>query len=298
MTLRHMKIFVAVCEAGSITGAAKKLYLAQPAVSLAVRELEDYYGVRLFDRIAKKLYITEAGTRFLSYARHITSLFDELEQGVRSWESSGSLRVGASVTIGTYLLPGYVSGFARSYPEITVKVTVDNSEVIEGMVLSNDLDLALIEGTAHEADLISESYLGGELVLVAAPGHPLAEAGPVPLSALEGEPLLLREKGSGTRELVDSTFLTHEVGLTPLWESTSTQSLLNAVKAGLGLSILPLPLVEQELLAGRLARVAVEGADFKRRYSLIHHKNKYLTPSARAFMALCRDAGQQSTTMV
>ena len=97
---------------------------------------------------------------------------------------------------------------------------------------------------------------------------------------------------------MDSTFLTHEVGLTPLWESTSTQSLLNAVKAGLGLSILPLPLVEQELAAGRLVRVAVEGADFKRRYSLIHHKNKYLTPSARAFMALCRDAGQQSTTMV
>lgn len=108
MTLRHLRIFVAVCETGSMTAAASQLFIAQPSISLAVSEMEEYYGVKLFDRISRKLYLTENGRRALQYARHIIDLLDEMEQGVKDLDTVGQLRVGTSITIGTYLLPHYV----------------------------------------------------------------------------------------------------------------------------------------------------------------------------------------------
>ena len=105
MTIRHLRIFVAVCEEGSVTKAANKLYLAQPSVSLAISELEKFYGVKLFDRISRRLYLTDKGKQFLNYTKHIIDLFDELENGMKNWGSSGALRIGSSITIGNYFFP-------------------------------------------------------------------------------------------------------------------------------------------------------------------------------------------------
>lgn len=119
MTLRHMRIFLAVCENDcNVTRTAQTLYLSQPAISQAINELEAYYGVRFFERISRRLLITEAGKRFKGYAVHICALFDEMEKGVHSWEEAGLVRVGASVTIGSQFLPAYIKAYQARYPEI------------------------------------------------------------------------------------------------------------------------------------------------------------------------------------
>ena len=158
MTLRHLKIFVAVCDYKTITKASEALYIAQPSVSLAISELEDYYGVRLFDRISRKLYLTEAGERVLGYARHITDLFEEMEQRIKNAEASGTIRVGASITVGTCLLPFYAKKFESAFPHLTLSATVENSDILEKMVLGNKLDLALIEGIPHSDQLIVSPF--------------------------------------------------------------------------------------------------------------------------------------------
>ena len=150
MTLRHLEIFCAVCAQGSFTRAAEKLNMAQPAVSAAVRELEEYYGVKLFDRISRRLYLTEAGKRFQQYASHVASLFDDMEKEMRDWEALGVLRIGASITIGSWLLPGYVKRFSKKYPGMDVRVSVEQSERLEKRLLNNELDFALMEGVVHE----------------------------------------------------------------------------------------------------------------------------------------------------
>lgn len=289
MTLRHLKIFVAVCECDGITAAAEKMYLAQPAVSLAIRELEEYYGIRLFDRISRHLYLTEAGKQFLEYALHITSLFDEMESGIRNWDSIGHLRIGSSITIGTHLMPELVKHFSSQYPDIKVHVTINNSKQIENMVLNNQLDFALIEGVVHSEHLLFEEFLSDELVLVCSPDDPLTKQQNIEIEELKKYPFLLREVESGTRELFDSCLLVYGISIEPIWESTSTGALIHAVKKGLGLSALPYPLVKRDLDAGDLERLFVQGLDFHRKFHVIYHKNKYLTKAARSFIDISQD---------
>ena len=185
MTLRHIRIFLAVCENGNnTTRAARALYLAQPAVSRAVAELEEYYGVRLFDRIGRRLYLTEAGRRMWEYAVHICGLFDDLEKGLRGWDEQGVLRVGASITIGSQFLPGYVDAFRAAHPGVDVRVWVGPSEQLEEKLLHNTLDVALMEGPVHGSALTAEEYMADTLAVVCAPGRPFTQGQTVPLVAV------------------------------------------------------------------------------------------------------------------
>ena len=170
MTIRHLQVFSQVCSCGSVTAAAKKLFITQPAASSAIAELEAHYGIRLFDRIGRRLYITETGKRFLGYASHILSLFDELEQ-VRDWEEGGFLRVGASITVGNHLLPEIVRVFQQQYPAVAVKAVVDNSETIEEQVIHNEIDLGLIEGVVHSPQIESRTFFHDRMVLIVPPGY-------------------------------------------------------------------------------------------------------------------------------
>lgn len=287
MTLRHLEIFIAVCESDSMTEAARRLHLAQSAVSLAVGELERRYGVRLFDRIGRRLYRTGAGERLLGHARHILESFAEMEREVQDRDSWGDLRIGASITIGSQLLPGLLSGFSARWPHIGIRVGIDQSAVIERRILRNELDLALIEGLVHEERIVGKTLCADELALVCGAGSRWRTAGPATLQALRGETFILRERGSGTRELFDSVMLTQGLLITPAWESVSTEAIVSAVAANLGLSVLPLRLVAADLAAGRLHRVAVADVDFRRQFRLIHHADKYLSRSMAAFIDHC-----------
>lgn len=285
MTLRHMKIFVTVCRCKSATAAAEKLGIAQPAVSLAIKELEQYYGVSLFDRISHRLYITDEGKRLFEYACKIVLLFDEVKSDIRDWDSFGVLRIGSSITIGTCLLPGYVACFHSRYPKTKVLATIDNSAEIEKKILENQIDFALIEGSVHSDSIARYPFLKDELILVCG-AKDKTFPDEVSVEQLCKLPFLLREKGSGTRELFDSTLLTKGITITPDWESISTEAIINAVARGLGVSALPLKLVEHDLSLKILKQIRIRDLTFERYFYLIHHKDKHLSKSILAFWEL------------
>ena len=289
MTLRHMKIFVAVCEENSITKAAERLHMAQPAVSIAVKELENYYEVKLFDRISKRLYLTDIGRNFLDYAAHIVSLFDDVQNNIFQWERSGKLRVGASMTIGTHLMPEYVSAFYQKHPQSHIEVFIGNSDLIEKRLLQNDLDFALIEGTVHSDSILCDTYKKDRLAVICCPSNPLCQTDTITTRQLLSQPLLLREPGSGTRELFDHIMASYEYTYTPSWESMSSEALIHAVRKGLGVSVLSYLLVQEELKKGRITELKVEDLRFERGFHVIYHKNKLLTNLAKEFIELCRN---------
>lgn len=288
MTLRHLKIFVTVCETGSTTAAGEKLHIAQPSISLAISELEDYYGIKLFDRIAKRLYITEAGKKFLQYATHIVGLFEEMEREIKNFDATGIIRIGASITIGNHLLPGYITRFKKIHPQMDVKVIIDNSEKIQQYILSNQIDIGLIEGIVYSPYIAEHKFRDDELVMVCGNAHPFANQKNVEISKLQNESFILRESGSAGREIFDSTMTSLGIKILPAWESTSTQAIIRAVQANLGISVLPYLLVKDSLNRKEISQFHIDGIRFQRSFSVIYHQNKFLTESAKDFIALCK----------
>jgi DNA-binding transcriptional LysR family regulator len=291
MTLRHLKIFVTICDCGSITAASRKLFVSQPSVSAAVREIETEYQVMLFDRISRKLFLTAPGRRLLEQARYLINQYDSIESDLRNWEQSVVLRVGSSITIGNQFLPSYIAAFTQKHKMARVKATVNSSEKIESMLLENELDLALIEGVPHHKNIVSSVFMQDELVVICAEDHPLAAGGRITLEQITKSDLLLREKGSGTRELFDSTMALHSINVEPLWESVSTQALIHAVKSGLGISVLPYWLVEKELPAGNVSILRLDGIELRRNYYVIHHTDKFISGPMYDFIEICRHIG-------
>ena len=288
MTLKHLKIFVTVCRTGSTTAAARELFIAQPSISLAISEIESYYGIKLFDRIAKRLYITEVGKHFLQYATHIISLFDSMEQEIKDFDKIGTIRIGTSITIGNYFLPQYVSEFKASHPQMTVNVVIDNCHKIQQHILSNKIDIGVVEGIVNNEYIIEDKLLDDELVLICSNRHRFAGAVDVKAEDILKEDLILREVGSGGRALFESTMLTNGIEITPSWESISTQAIIKSVIANLGVSVLPYLLVKDYIKSGQLSSFRLENISFKRHFSVIYHKNKFLTESARDFINICK----------
>lgn len=288
MTLRHFRIFAAVCATGSMTAASAQLFIAQPSISLAISEMEDYYGGKLFDRISRKLYLTEKGRRAYQYARHMIDLFDEMEQELKDQDGVGRLRVGTSITIGTYLLPQYISELKAVYPSVRVEVFIDNSGAIEQKILDNEIDIGMIEGVAHSHYIFSESFQGDRLVFICPPDHVFAGRTLKGLWDVKGQEFLLREKGSAGREVFDGLMASRELAVTPLWQSASNQAILHGIRAGFGISLLPYLLVKESLEKGEIGEFHIKGIAMERSFSVIYHKNKFLAKSARALAELCK----------
>ncbi|MDY5883146.1 MAG: LysR family transcriptional regulator, partial [Roseburia sp.] len=290
MTIRHMIIFRTVCENGyNSTKAAEVLHMTQPAVSLAIKELEQYYGVLLFDRIGRRLKITDAGQHFLQYAIHISDLFSDMETGLRDWDSKGVLRIGASITIGSQFLPNYVKAFSELCPGLDVRVTVEQSERLEQKILANELDCALIEGIAHDPNIVSEAYMEDHLSVICSRDKGWKQGQVVSIEDFQRQRFLLREIGSGTREVFDRVVEQAGIHITPVWEAMSTTALVNAVINGLGIAVLPHRMILPALRQGLVCTVKVEGLSFSRNFHIIYHKDKFLTSSAKRFINLCRD---------
>ena len=288
MTLRHLRIFVAVYQERSITRAADRLHLAQPSVSLAIKELEDNYSIRLFERYSRRIYITEQGEQLYNYALHIISLFDEMEEKIPAWKQAGTLRIGSSVTIGNFLLPTLIQKFQEEAPAVRPQVTINNSGFIEEAVLNNQLDFALVEGCSQNPQLICESFMEDRICFICAPDHPLHQKKKVSLRDISACPFVLREKGSAGREAAEDLLKYSQLPMTILWESVSTQSLVRAVSRNIGISALPCLLAEDALAQGIVAQIPFDAPALHRSFSIIYHQNKYLTENALRFMEMCR----------
>ena len=266
--------------------------MSQPAVSLAIHELEEYYGVALFDRIGRRLCITEAGKRFWEYASHISSMFDDMEKTLRDWGRLGVLRVGASITVGSRFLPGYVKTFLSFHPGLEIKAQIAPTEVLAGKLMANELDLALVEGVPKDPSLVSEDYMEDRLAVICPADGPFRQGETITLEQFRAQRFLLREKGSGTREEFDRVTEQAGFSVTPAWEAMSTTALVNAVIEGLGVSVLPQRLTVGAVERGLVVTVNVEGLNFCRQFRIIYHKDKYLSPVAKAFLEHCRNFEQ------
>lgn len=290
MTIRHLRIFLAVCDNGfNTTKAADKMCMTQPAVSLAIKELEQYYGVTLFDRISRRLQISEGGQRFREYASHIVSMFDDMEQGMRNWDFFGVLRVGASITIGSQFLPNYVRAFYSRYPGTEVKAIIGPSEQLEQRILNNELDFALIEGVCHVPAFVCEEYMEDRLTVICPAKSEFCQGQEISMEEFLRQKFLLREHGSGTREVFDRAMEQAGFSVSPIWEAMSTTALVNGVVNGLGVAVLPHRMVIGPLERGLVIAVRARGLDFRRKFHIIYHREKFLTSSAKAFLDLCRN---------
>lgn len=288
MTIRHLELFRAVCEAGGVSAAARELGVSQPSVSQAVRDLELHFGVALFDRDGRRMRLTEQGARLLSHARDVLERLDGLERAMGDAAGVETLRLASSITCGTCHLPRLLSRLAREAPQVRPLVRVEDSRAVERDVAFGEADLGLIEGLVHEKDLEAAAFAHDELVVVGPPtraGERLTPAG------LADERLLLRERGSGVRELLEAALTERGLATSPVWESVSTEALKAAVASGLGVSVLPASLVEREVAAGQLAVLAVDGLELRRDLLVVRHRRRSVAPAMAAFLAAAGIAG-------
>lgn len=287
MTLRHLEIFVKVAETLNMTSAAEILFITQPSVSQSISELEQHLKIKLFERFGRRLHLTGNGTEFLSYARHIVSLSDEAERKMYDRQRGGTIRIGGSMTVGTTVLFSLVRRFMDNMPGCKVNIFIDNTNSLEKMLLVDEIDVALAEGTMKSEYIVSKEVKEDELFLICPKTHRFAGRDYVKISELADEDFIVREKGSGTRDLFESVMSTNEVKYRVTGVMNSNETIKLAVIKGFGISVLSALSVADEIDKNKIAIVRIEGINFLRRFSLFHHKNKYITPQMVHFVHLC-----------
>lgn len=289
MTLRHLKIFIAVCDTGSMTAAAKELFIAQPAVSFAIAEMENYYGHKVFNRVSNRLYITEVGKVLLRHARQIAAQFDDMEAEVRSWNSSETLRVGSSVSVSSTFLPGQIKAFQAEHPDVRVQVSVKNSAEIEQMIVNDQLDMALIDGPIMNRLIICHKVGSSGMVFICPPGHPWANT-TIEIAALNNCSFIVRERESMERRLLEQMFQHNKIKVNVVWQSVSIDAILNAVASGLGVAAVSGVFAAERLRAGAVDQFYVREVHLSRESFIIYQQNKVLDDLEQDFLNLCVDS--------
>lgn len=281
ITLRQLEVFAEVLKSGSTTQASVMLALSQSAVSAALTDLEGQLGVQLFDRVGKRLVVNEHGRLLYPRALALLEQTTEIEQLFR--EDNGAIRVYASSTIGNYILPAMIARYRQDFPDLPLELSVGNSQDVINAVLDFRVDIGLIEGPCHSTEIISEPWLEDELVVFAAPSSPLTQ-GSVTLDQLAASPWILRERGSGTRELVDYLLLSHLPRFQMAMELGNSEAIKHAVRHGLGISCLSRRVIAEQLQAGTLSEVPVPLPRLVRTLWRVHHRQKHLSNAITRFL--------------
>ena len=286
ITLRQIEVFTEVLKSGSTTQASQVLALSQSAVSAALADLENQLGVQLFDRVGKRLVVNEHGRLLYPRAVGLMEQAGEIEQLFK--EDNGAIRLFASSTIGNYLLPGMIAAYRRDFPALPLELSVGNSQDAINAVADFRVDIGLIEGPCHELDIISEPWLEDELVVFAAPDAAILQQ-PITLEALAAAPWILRERGSGTREIVDYLLLSHLPQFQLGMELGNSEAIKHAVRHGMGISCLSRRVIEDQLEAGTLVEVAIPLPRLTRTMYRIHHRQKHVSKALSRFLSYCRE---------
>lgn len=273
MTIRHLKIFIAVAETGSMSAAANRLYLTQPTVSQTVRELEEHYHVKLFERLHKKLFITEEGRELLNLALMTVGNFDNLELSMQRFQERIPLRVGASLTVGTCLMSSVISDMEKNYPSLDIYSFVSNTAEIEQKLLRRELDAAVVEGIIESPELTAIPIVEDSLVLVCGKNHEFYSKNVVYASDLEGQRFAIREKGSGTRKLFEQYLSAHNIHIQTVWEANCPRTIMNAVICNNALAVISQRLVTHESLQGSVKVFRYETGEWDRHFKLVYLKN-------------------------
>ena len=292
MNHTQLMAFAAVAEAGGFTKAAEKMMVSQPAVSLQVAELESRLGVSLFHRLPRGVKLTSAGQTLLGYARQIASLERDAEAAMAELigVQRGRLTIGASHTIGTYLLPAVLGTFRQQYPQIELSLEIANTTQVEAMLLESAVDLAFTEGSVRDPNLRGELIAEDQLVAVAPAKHPLLSRKRITAEMLCREPLILREEGSGTREVFEAALAKLKLQVKPIMSLSSTEAIKRAVAGGIGLTVISRLSLDTELKAGALAIVPLVDLTIKRPLRLLRQRTGNDSPAAAAFLKTLRSS--------
>lgn len=288
MNRNHVHLFLAVAEEGSVSRGAERLFISQPAVSKQLGEFEASLGRKLFERHPKGVRLTDAGKLLLGYARRLAALEREAESALAELEGleRGSLTLGASLTIGAYLMPELLAEYHRRYPQITLTLEIANTEMIQRMVREGQLEIGLTEGFAEEAGLEAVVFAEDELVAVAPPNHPLQTDAPLTAETLCRQPLILREPGSGTREVFERAISAQGLAVTPLMSLGSTEAIKRAVAAGVGLAVVSRLAITLELETHRLAVLPLADLPLNRSLHRLERRGAYRSRALSAFLEL------------
>ena len=279
MADRRLQVFYTVARLLSFTKAAEELHMTQPAVTFQVRQLEEYFNTRLFDRTHNRISLTEAGQKVYEYAGRIFELYSEMENVVKEMtgDIGGAITIGASTTIAEYMLPSLLGDFRKKYEEVVIHLKVSNTEGIVSMVENNVIDLGVVEAPVGNKNLVVETCLMDKLVAIVPNDHPLAEKEVVTLPEIMEYPFICREEGSGTREVIED-YICHadgcKAGLKIAMELGSPEAVKGAVEAGMGISIVSEATIEKELKLGTLAKVELD-PPMERPFSFVHQKQKF-----------------------
>ncbi|MBI5025282.1 MAG: LysR family transcriptional regulator [Nitrospirae bacterium] len=288
-----LRVFCTVAETKSFSKASEIIHLTQPAVSLQIQALEELYGIKLFDRSSSAVSLTRPGEILYKYAKEILSLYSSAEKEISEITGlvKGSVTIGASSTIGNYLLPGVIADFRKKYPKVKVHLFIGNTKRIVELLSSGNIDVGLVEGDVNRQKIIVERLLLDELILIVPHTHPWAKHANISISELPKEAFIFREEGSGTRQVVEKYLAKYDILPQNLKISLilgSTEAIKGAVEDGMGVSIISRWAAKKESRYGSLKIVTIKEEKFVRDFSLLYNKGNYSSHTLTEFLSFLK----------
>ena len=286
MNFRKLKIFYETAQHLNMTKVAKEMYISQPSISQSINELESELGVKLFDRIGKKLYLTNEGEVFRNYTRRILNLYDESVKIIRdiNLNGKGKLVIGASTTIGIYMLPEIIKEFSSKFKDIEISLIIENTKNIEKLILENKVDFAFVEGDIHSEEITKEVIWKDELVFICGEENELKKCKQVSVNEISNQKFIMREEGSGTREHTELFFKKNKIKFNTFLELGSTEAIKKTVEANLGISCLSYTVVKDKIKNNELYMFRLNEGKIERDLFLILHNDKFISNNMKAFI--------------
>jgi len=285
MNIKSLEIFLSVAAELNMTAVAEKFFISQPAVSQAIMELERQLGTSLFERAYRKLTLTSNGEKFLLYAKRIIALHDE---AVAELNGIFPIRIGASTSIGIYIMPGLIKTFNLSHENFDISLKIENTESILEMLADNTIDMAFVEGNVLDSKFITEKIWKDEILFIS-PANKFRNDKILSPSILKEENFIMRESGSGTRSIIEEKLMAKKVKLNIKYEFGNTEAIKRAVESGMGISAVSQITIRDELRSGRLSTFKVKGIRMERDFYLVLSKNKKTGESTDKLSHFCRN---------
>ncbi|MPM70043.1 HTH-type transcriptional activator CmpR [bioreactor metagenome] len=274
-----------------MTKVAREMYISQPSISQSINELEAELGVKLFDRIGKKLFLTHEGEVFLNYTRRMLNLYDEGVESLREFTDNkkGKIIIGASTTIGIYILPDIIKDFSSNFKDIEISLIIENTKNIEKLILENKVDFAFVEGEINSEEIIKEVEWKDELVFICGDENKLRNLQIVSGKMLEDQKLIMREVGSGTREHTEIFLKKNKIKFNTFLELGNTEAIKRTVEANLGVGCVSYRVIEEQVNTGKLFYFRLKEGKIERDLYLIMHKDKFISNNMNMFIEYTRD---------
>ena len=286
MNLNQLKIFYTAAKCGNLSLAAEELFITQPAVTKGIQRLQSHYDIRLFNRFGKKMVLTDAGEVLFEIAEKIFDLESHAEESLREFQQRkrGRIRIHASESFGTYYLPSIMNPFSRLNPNIHISVNILPTEQVVEKVAGLQCDLGFISYPLEHKKVMIREILEDRLVLIVPPDHPFANGGLLSIHELEGQRMIVHEKGSAPYRILHEYIRKNNLSVTISLELSSNMAIKKAVESGLGLALISRKVAETEIRDGKLAAVPLPGREMKRKFYMACHRDKYISETLQALM--------------